>query len=197
MNEPLNATLASTLWPSRTASSLARAATLALGGTLVLAVSAKVQVPFYPVPMTLQTLAVLALGAAYGARLAAATLVFYVLEGLVGLPVFAGALAGPAYVMGPTGGYLVGFVIAAATIGWLAERGWDRAWPSLFGAMTIGHVMIFACGFAWLAALIGPEKAWAAGVAPFYAATVVKTLLAATLVGAAWNGLARLRGSDA
>ena len=197
MNEPLKATLASTLWPSRGATRLARAATLAIAGTLVLAAAAKIQVPFYPVPMTLQTLAVLAIGAAYGARLAAATLALYLVEGLVGLPVFAGALAGPVYMAGPTAGYLVGFVVAAALIGWLAERGWDRAWPRLIGAMAIGHAVIFACGFAWLALALGAEKAWAAGVAPFYAATLVKTLLAAALVGGAWGGLSRPRGSGA
>ncbi len=197
MNEPLKATLASTLWPSRAASRLARAATLAIVGTLVLAVSAKVQVPFYPVPMTLQTLAVLAIGAAYGARLGAATLALYLGEGLVGLPVFAGAMAGPGYMAGPTAGYLLGFVVAAALIGWLAERGWDRAWPRLIGAMAIGHAVIFACGFAWLALALGAERAWAAGVAPFYAATLVKTLLAAALVGGAWGGLSRPRGSGA
>ncbi len=195
MNEPMNVTLAATLWPSSSASRLARLATLAIGGTLVLALSAKIEVPFYPVPMTLQTLAVLALGAAYGARLAAATLALYLLEGLVGLPVFAGALAGPGYLAGPTGGYLLGFVVAAALVGWLAERGWDRAWPRLIGAMAIGHLAIFALGFAWLAQLVGAERAWAAGVAPFYAATLVKTLLAAALVDAAWGVLARLRGS--
>ena len=197
MNEPMNATLASTLWPSRAAWRLARAAMLAIGGTLVLAASAKAEVPFYPVPMTLQTLAVLAIGAAYGARLAAATLALYLAEGLIGLPVFAGALAGPLYMAGPTGGYLGGFLVAAALVGWLAERGWDRAWPRLIGAMAIGHAVIFACGFAWLALALGAEKAWAAGVAPFYAATLVKTLLAAALVRAARGGLALPRGSDA
>ncbi|MGD1037579.1 MAG: biotin transporter BioY [Roseiarcus sp.] len=197
MNERLNATLASTLWPSRAPSRLARAATLAIAGTLVLAASAKAQVPFYPVPMTLQTLAVLTIGAAYGARLAAATLALYLAEGFVGLPVFAGALAGPGYMAGPTAGYLAGFVAAAALIGWLAESGWDRAWPRLIGAMAIGHALIFAFGFAWLALALGAEKAWAAGVAPFYAATLVKTLLAAALVRAARGGLALPRGSDA
>ncbi len=133
------------------------------GERCVLAASAKAQVPFYPVPMTLQTLAVLAIGAAYGARLAAATLALYLAEGLFGLPVFAGALAGPGYMAGPTAGYLVGFLVAAALVGWLAERGWDRAWPRLIGAMAIGHVVIFAFGFAWLALPLGAEKAWEVG----------------------------------
>jgi biotin transport system substrate-specific component len=197
MNDRLNATLASALWPSRAASRIARAAALAIGGTLVLAISAKVEIPFYPVPLTLQTLAVLMIGAAFGARLAAATLVLYLAEGLAGLPVFAGPAAGPLYMAGPTGGYLAGFVAAAALVGWLAERGWDRNWLRLAGLMAIGHVVIFAFGFAWLALLMGSEKAWALGVAPFYAATLLKTLLAAALVGAAWTGLSRPRGSDA
>ncbi len=197
MNEPMNATLASTLWPSRADTRLVRAAMLAIGGTLLLAASAKVQVPFYPVPLTLQTLAVLAIGAAYGARLATATLALYLAEGLFGLPVFAGALAGPGYMAGPTAGYLVGFLVAAALVGRLAERGWDRAWGALIGAMTIGHVVIFAFGFAWLALPLGAEKAWEAGVAPFYAATLVKTLLAAALIGAASRALARSPRGDA
>ena len=118
-------------WPrlrSRRAPLLLARAALAFVGTLVLVVSAKVEVPFYPVPMTLQTLAVLTLGALFGARLAAATVALYLGEGLIGLPVFAGAAAGPAYLAGPTGGYLVGFLLAAALVGWLAERGWTRGW---------------------------------------------------------------------
>ncbi len=94
---------------------------------------------------------------------------------------------------GPTGGYLVGFLAAAALIGFLADRGWDRSWPRLLAAMTVGHVVIFAFGYAWLAALIGPEKALAVGVAPFVLATIVKTLLACALVGAAWGAVAELR----
>ena len=193
MSYAFDSTLASTLWPVRSRSRLLRNAVLAVGGSLLLALSAKVQVPFYPVPMTLQTLAVLVLGAAFGARLAAATVALYLVEGLLGLPVFAGAVAGPAYMAGPTGGFLVGFLVAAAMIGWLAERGWDRSWATLLAAMALGHVIVFAFGFAWLAALIGPAKAFAAGVAPFALATVVKTLLACALIGAAWSAVAQLR----
>ena len=182
MTDRPNADLAPT---ARPADALLRGAALALLGTLVLVASAKVQVPFYPVPMTLQTLAVLTLGALFGARLAAATLALYLGEGLVGLPVFAGAAAGPAYVVGPTGGYLVGFLLAAALVGWLAERGWTRGWLLALAAMTLGHVVIFAAGFAWLAPVFGVTKAWAVGVAPFAAATVAKTLLAAALAIAA------------
>jgi biotin transport system substrate-specific component len=168
-------------------SRLALDTALALAGTLVLVVSAKVQAPFYPVPMTLQTLAVLALPALLGARLGAATVALYLAEGLVGLPVFAGALAGPAYLVGPTGGYLAGFLVAAALVGFLADRGWMRGWLLALAAMTLGHVVIFAFGFGWLAYALplGAAKAWAVGVAPFWAATIAKTLLAAALAVAA------------
>ncbi len=193
MTAVLDATLVATLWPARRSARLARDGALVFGGALALAVSAKVQVPFYPVPMTLQTLVVLVLAAAYGARLGAAAVALYLLEGLLGAPVFAGALAGPVYMAGPTGGYLAGFLAAAWLTGFLAQRGWDRTWWRLLAAMTIGHAVIFAFGFAWLAALIGPDKAFAFGVAPFALATVIKTLLGVALVSAAWGGVARLR----
>ncbi len=193
MTAALDATLVSTLWPARRTARLARNAALVVGGALALAVSAKIQVPFYPVPMTLQTLVVLVLAAACGARVGAAAVALYLIEGLLGAPVFAGAVAGPGYMAGPTGGYLIGFLAAAALVGALAERGWDRSWAWLLAAMTLGHAVIFAFGYAWLAALIGPEKAFALGVAPFVLATIVKTLLASALVGAAWSAVAGLR----
>jgi biotin transport system substrate-specific component len=167
---------------------------LALLGTLLLAASAKVQVPFWPVPMTMQTFVVLCLGAVLGPRLGSATVLLYLAEGAAGLPVFAGTPEkglGLAYMAGPTGGYLVGFVAGAAVVGWLAERGWDRSMPLLFVAMLIGHLAIFVFGVAWLTQLIGFEKAWLTGVAPFYAATLFKTGLAALLVPAAWKAVSR------
>jgi biotin transport system substrate-specific component len=194
MNDNRRPTLATTLWPQQAASRIARLAALSIGGALALAISAKAQVPFYPVPMTLQTLVVLTIGAAFGARLAAATVLLYLAEGLMGLQVFAGLNAGPAYMAGPTGGYLLGFLAAAALVGWLAERGWDRSLGRLLAAMTLGHLVIFICGFAWLAYLVGPERAWLGGVAPFFAATLVKTLLAWALVAAAWRAVVSLRG---
>jgi biotin transport system substrate-specific component len=197
MNDNRRPTLAATLWPQQAASRIARLAALSIGGALALALSAKAQVPFYPVPMTLQTLVVLIIGAAFGARLAAATVVLYLAEGLLGLQVFAGLSAGPVYMAGPTGGYLLGFLVAAALVGWLAERGWDRSLGWLLGAMVLGHLVIFAFGYAWLAVLIGPEKAWLGGVVPFMAATFVKTLLAWALVAAAWRAVASLRGPTA
>src|SRR5580698_28240 len=163
---------------------IVRGFAIALGGSLLLAVSAKVQVPFYPVPMTLQTLVVLLLGAGLGAKLAAASVGLYLIEGLASLPVFAGAVAGPPYMAGPTGGFLLGFLAAAALIGFAADRFLDRSWIRLLVSLSIGHAVIFAFGFVWLAQLIGGEKAFAAGVAPFALATILKTLLAVALVGA-------------
>jgi biotin transport system substrate-specific component len=197
MNDNRRLTLAATVWPQQAASRIARFAALAIGGALALALSAKAQVPFYPVPMTLQTLAVLAIGATFGARLAGATVLLYLAEGLAGLQVFANLSAGPAYMMGPTGGYLAGFLVAAALVGWLAERGWDRSPGLLLAAMALGSLVIYACGFAWLAHAIGMQKAWIGGVLPFLPGDLVKTLLACALVTAAWRAVASLRGPKA
>jgi biotin transport system substrate-specific component len=164
---------------------------LVLGGSLVLAVSAKIQVPFWPVPMTLQSLAVLMIGIVYGGRLAAATVLAYLAEGLAGLPVFAGAAAGPAYFMGPSAGYLLGFLLAAAGIGWLARRGWDRSLLRASAAMALSHVLLFVPGVLWLAALFGWTQAIAMGVTPFVAATLVKTGLGVALVAAFWAHLGK------
>lgn len=190
-------TLIATLWPARGQSSvvaLARTAALMLAGTLALWASAKINVPFYPVPMTMQTLVVLMIGAAYGARLGAATVVLYLVEGAMGLPVFAGTPErgiGLAYMAGPTGGFLLGFAVAAYVTGWLAERGWDRSIIKLLGAMALGHAVIFLFGLAWLSTFVGPAMAWSYGMAPFYAATLFKTVLGALSLPAAWSLLQR------
>ncbi len=179
-------TLIDSLWPARTA---LRGAVLMALGTALLALSAKIQVPLPPVPMTMQTLVVLLIGATYGWRLGGATVLLYVAEGMLGLPVFANtppAAASPAYLLGPTGGYLIGYAAAALGMGLLAERGWDRSLLRVIVMMTIGHLIIFAFGLAWLAHLFGPAKAWVVGAAPFVAGTVLKTALAAALMQAAW-----------
>ncbi|HLI11365.1 MAG TPA: biotin transporter BioY [Alphaproteobacteria bacterium] len=185
-------TLFATFWPG---AGIARAVVMVLGGSLLLALSAKVQVPFWPVPMTMQSLVVLLLGMSYGSRLGAATLAAYLAEGICGLPVFAGATAGPAYMMGPTAGYLVGFLLAAALLGWLAEHGWGRGVVRLAVAMSIGHVLLFVPGVLWLAVLLGWGKAIAVGVTPFIAATVLKTALGVAVMSALW-GLAGRRGGS-
>jgi biotin transport system substrate-specific component len=184
-----NSTLVSAVWPDR-GSRMLRLGAIVLLGTLLLTASAKIQVPFWPVPMTMQTFVVLFLGAALGARLGALTVLLYLAEGAVGLPVFAGTPEkglGLAYMAGPTGGYLIGFVAGAFLVGWLAERGWDRSVPRLFVAMMLGHVVILGLGWAWLTQLIGFEKAWMVGVVPFYAATLFKTALGACMVPALWH----------
>jgi biotin transport system substrate-specific component len=185
--------LANVVWPSLNAR-LARNVTLVLVGTLLLTLSAKIQIPFWPVPLTMQTFVVLALGMAYGWKLGGATMLVYLVEGALGLPVFAGTPEkgiGIAYMMGPTGGYLVGFVLSAMFCGWLAERGWDRSIWRTAVAMTLGHVLILACGWAWLSTIIGAEKAYAAGVAVFYAATVAKTVLAMAVLPSTWKLIGR------
>ena len=183
-------TLLDTLWPQAAGRRAWRNLALALVATMALTVSAKLQIPFWPVPLTMQTFVVLVIGAAFGWRLGTATLLLYLAEGALGLPVFAGTPArgvGLAYMSGPTGGYLVGFVAGAALCGWLAERGWDRSVWRTAAAMALGHVLILACGWAWLAALVGPQKAYAAGVAPFYLATLFKTALAVAALPLAWR----------
>lgn len=173
--------------------SLARDAAIALAATGLLALSAKIQVPFFPVPMTLQSLVVLVIGAAFGWRLGVATVLAYLAEGAMGLPVFAGAGAGPGYMMGPTGGYLVGFVLAAGFTGFMAERGYTKSVLGALAVMALGHVLIFVPGYLWLATLFGAQKAYLIGIAPFYAATALKTGLGAALLPAAWWAVARAR----
>jgi biotin transport system substrate-specific component len=186
-------TLMGLLWPSREGARLAalRTAVLMLVGTAVLTLSAKIQVPFYPVPMTMQTLVVLVLGAAYGWRLAGATVALYLLEGAAGLPVFASPLTGPAYLMGPTGGFLLGFLASAMLTGFMAERGWDRSLVRIAVMMTVGHAVIFAFGIGWLTTLMPLAEAWAVGFAPFAGATLVKTALAVAVVQVARSAMAQ------
>jgi biotin transport system substrate-specific component len=146
----------------------------ALLGSAILAASAQVSLPFWPVPATLQSLAVLLLGALGGARVGAASVALYLAEGAMGLPVFSGGAAGPAALMGPTGGYLLGFLPAAALAG-AAARG--SAWRQL-GVLTAAHLLLFVPGIAWLATFIGWERALMAGFVLFVPGTVVKTALA-------------------
>lgn len=180
--------LAAVVWPDRAAglSSILRTVILIAVGTALLTLSAKINLPLPYVPMTLQTLVVLMIGAVYGWRLGTATVIAYLAEGAIGWPVFAGPVGGLAPLMGPTAGYLIGFVAAAFVTGWLSERGWDRSVPLLFVAMGVGHVIILAAGFAWLAfgMKLGVEKAWLVGVAPFVAASLIKNALGAALVPA-------------
>jgi biotin transport system substrate-specific component len=187
--------LAAVLWPDHAEgfSAALRVAVLIALGTALLTLSAKINLPLPYVPMTLQTLVVLVVGAAYGSRLGAATVMVYLAEGAIGLPVFAGPVGGLAPLLGPTAGYLFGFVAAAFATGWLSERGWDRSVPRLFVAMGLGHVVILTAGFAWLAfgMKLGLAKAWLVGIAPFVAASVIKNALGAAFVPAIRRALDR------
>jgi len=175
---------------------LATQAGLAILGTLALTLSAKAKVVLGPVDISLQSLVVLLIGAAFGWRLAVATLLLYLAEGAAGMAVFQGTPEkglGIAYMLGGTGGYLAGFVVMAGIVGWAADKGWDRNLLKLLGVMLVAEVIMMAMGYGWLAALIGAEKAWQFGVAPFIVPDLLKVALAATLVPAVWTILASLR----
>lgn len=172
---------------------LLRQMSFALGGSLALWLSAKAQIPFYPVPLTMQTFVVLAIGVVAGWRLGAATVALYLAEGALGLPVFAGTPEkgiGLAYMLGPTGGYLIGYLLAAAACGWLAERGWGRGIVTTALAMIAGNALIYTFGLLWLGTLLGWDKpilAW--GLTPFLLGDLLKIALAAVLFPAAWRFL--------
>ncbi len=189
--------LATAVWPENV-SRILQAVILVLAGTAILAISAKVKVPFWPVPMTLQTFAVLLIAGAYGSRLAFATVLAYIAEGMLGLPVFTNtppAIAGPLYMLGPTAGFIVSWLLVAVIVGTAADRGWDRSPVRLGAAMLVAVVVQFAIGFAWLAWFaqipnatgIGAAKAFAGGVAPFILGDVLKVVLAALIIPASWS----------
>jgi biotin transport system substrate-specific component len=153
-------------------------------GTALLALAAQVEIPlpFSPVPVTGQTFAVLLIGASLGARLASLTVATYIFEGALGLPVFAGGAAGIARLIGPTGGYLVGFVVAAAIVGWLAERGWTRTIPLTIAAMLTGEAAIYLFGLTWLSRFPLPVGVLDAGLLPFVAGDLYKLALAVVVL---------------
>jgi biotin transport system substrate-specific component len=162
-----------------------------IGGSLLIAIAAHVAVPFWPVPITLQTLAVLGLGAVLGPVVAVGAVLAWIAEGLVGLPVFANAV-GPAALLGPTGGYIIGFVPAAAIAGLAARRGWLRAPLSAAIAFLVADVALFALGVGRLAGLIGWDKAIAGGLTPFLVGEALKLSLL-TVAALALSGPAKRR----
>ena len=151
-----------------------------LAGSLFLTLSSYLEVPMIPVPVTMQTFAVALVGALYGWRLGGLTIVAWLMQGALGLPVLAGGAAGAAHFVGPTAGYLFAFPVAGMAVGWLAERGWNgrRPWRA-FAAMLIGNGLCLVLGAAWLAALIGLEPAVMTGLAPFLIGAVLKAGLGA------------------
>ncbi len=158
-------------------------------GSLALALAAHIKVPFWPVPITMQTFVVLLLGALAGPRLAGATVLAYLVEGAAGLPVFASG-AGPAYLLGPTGGFLVGYVFAAALTGVAAERGFTRSVGGAVATFLVADALIFAFGVGWLSMLMGGRRAIEAGLTPFLLGECLKIALA-TAVTQVWYRRAR------
>ena len=169
-------------------------------GIMALAIAAKIKVmvPPSPVPVTLGTFAVLGMGAAYGPRLGLVTIIGYMIIGALGFDVFAGSSAekfGLEYMMGGTGGYLVGYVLAVLALGVLARAGWDRSVAKMAGAMVIGNALIYVPGLIWLGMLYGWDKPileW--GLTPFLIGDAMKLALAALILPAAWKLVGRARG---
>ena len=180
------AMLDSLMTPSAATSAVTKAA-LVVFGSLLLAVSAQFKIPLYPVPVTGQTLVVLVIGMTFGPRLGGITVAAYLFEGALGLPVFAGGAAGVAVLMGPTAGYLFGFLLAAIAMGYLAERGMGRTVVSTIAAMVIGNCVVYLCGALWLANFIGFGQAIVMGVLPFLYGDALMLVVAAALMPWAWR----------
>ena len=150
-------------------------------GSILLTISAKIKIPFYPVPMTMQTFKVFIIGMSYGWKLAFSTLVIYLFEGALGLPVFAKG-GGLLYLTGPTAGYLYGMTIAAGVIGIFAELGYNNSYFKSLVSLSIATFIIFLCGVGYLGSLIGYDKALAGGLYPFIPSELFKIALAIVLI---------------
>ena len=160
-----------------------------LAGIALLTASAHIKIPFYPVPLTMQTLIVLGIGMTYGVRLGGATLLGYLATGFVGVPVFANG-AGMAYMIGPTGGYLLGFLVAALFLGVLAERGWTRNWATAAIAMFLGNIIIYLPGVGWLMTFDEyRDAALQIGFTNFLIGDALKLIIAALGVPYLWSKL--------
>lgn len=185
--------LADAVLPRTTAVSTA----LVVSGALLTAGAAQVSVPLWPVPITGQTLAVLVVGSALGARRGALSMVLYALLGLVGLPVFADGAAGPGVLVGPSGGYIVGFVAAAAVVGWVAERFGDRRFTAALLSFVLGTVVTFAAGMVWLAVSLGLDlqQTLEYGLYPFVVGGVAKALIGAGVTSLGWTAALRRRST--
>ena len=168
---------------------------LLLLGTAFLAAAARIAIPlpFTPVPITAQTLAVLLIGALYGSRMGPATVLAYIAEGTAGLPVFASGHAGPGELVGPTGGYLVGFVLAAYLVGLIVERDGGRSILLTIAAFILGDAVLMLAGALWLTYLAGPTAAWTGGVLPFLPGEALKVAVATAVVSSGRRVLDRVR----
>jgi biotin transport system substrate-specific component len=163
-------------------------------GSFLIGLSAQIAIG-WPVPFTMQTFAVLMIGALFGARRGSITVLVYLLEGAVGLPVFSYGRGGFLIFLGPTGGYLVGFVIAAYLTGLLAQSGWDRKIITTILAMVLGNVVIYAFGLFWLSHLVNFNNALKTGLYPFIVGDLIKIALAAILLPSGWKLLGHYKHS--
>ncbi|WP_210481427.1 biotin transporter BioY [Naasia sp. SYSU D00948] len=168
--------------------SLVSDAALVVAGAALTAGLAQVAVPLWPVPITGQTLAVLLVGGTLGALRGTLSMVLYAAVGMLGLPVFSDGESGLATVLGPTGGYIAGFVLAAALTGWLAERRWDRKFLGGMVSYLAGSAVVFAVGLPWLAASLGLnlQQTLEAGLYPFILGGVIKAAIAAGVIRLGW-----------
>lgn len=186
--------------PTEGAALRLKQAALVIAGIAVLAICAKIKVPVpgSPVAVGMGTFAVLGIGAAYGARLGLVTIMGYMLIGMLGFDIFQSSTAdlnGVAYMMGGTGGYLLGYVMATVLLGVLAQRGWDRSVPWMALAMLLGNILLYIPGLAWLGTLYGWDKpilAW--GLTPFIVGDLLKLALAALILPLAWKLVGKARG---
>jgi len=190
-------TLAEAIFPQTGLALRVKQLVLVAAGIATLVLAAKIKIPMFPVPMTMGTFAVLSIGAAYGTRLGLATILGYMMIGALGFDVFAGSSAevsGLSYMMGSTGGYLVGYVLAVVALGALARKGWDRARGKMALALVLGNALIYVPGLIWLTVLYGleaPILSW--GLTPFLLGDVVKLALVALLLPALWSLVGRAR----
>lgn len=168
---------------------------LLIAGVAVLAISAQLKVPFYPVPITLQTLAVMLIGFTFGTRLGSCTVLTYLALGAIGAPVFAGG-AGLAYMSGPTGGYLFGFLVAVYLIGYFTEQGYGRTFISTLLLALSGTIVFYLFGVTWLTTILGFEKAIKFGLLPFLYGDVLKLFLLAFSIPATWKLVLKLLKRD-
>ena len=199
-----NKTLVEAFGPTEGTALLVKQAMLVVLGIAALTLAAKVRVPMWPVPVTMQTFAILTIGAGFGMRLGLATVLGYLALGFVlalggaSFTVFTGETATLAYFAGPTAGYLVGFAVAAGVMGWLAQRGWDRSVASMAGALLIGNGIIYAVGLPWMAFLFleshGAAWVFQWGMGNFLIGDVIKLALAALLLPTIWKMVGNARG---
>ncbi|WP_102223527.1 biotin transporter BioY [Acidimangrovimonas sediminis] len=189
--------LAEKLLPAEGSALRLKQVALVAGGVAAMIVAAKIRVPMWPVNATMQTFVVLTIGAAYGMRLGLLSMLGYLALGALGFGVFTGQGAGLGYMLGATGGYLVGFAAAAGVMGVLARRGWDRSFGTMALSMAIGLALIYGFGLAWMAVLFADKgAAWVLqyGLVNFLPFEVAKVALAALLFPAAWRLVGRARG---